>query len=89
MDPIGASRDWAWHGYDNAWVEIDGGRIQSVPGGGHWGGGLFIGADDHARFGLLIARFGAWNGRRLVSERWIRAMLTPSPTSTATAISGG
>lgn len=80
FDPIGASRDWAWHGYENAWVEIDDARIQSVPGGGHWGGGLFIGADDHARFGLLIARGGVWAGRRLLSERWIRAMLTPSPT---------
>lgn len=80
MDPIGASADWAWHGYDNAWVEIDGRRIQSVPGGGHWGGGLFIGADDHARFGLLIARGGVWDGRRLLSEGWIRGMLTPSPT---------
>ncbi|MCJ2139455.1 serine hydrolase domain-containing protein [Methylobacterium sp. E-066] len=80
FDPIGASHDWAWHGYDNAWVEIDGARIQSVPGGGHWGGGLFIGSDDHARFGLLIARGGIWAGRRLLSERWIRAMLAPSPT---------
>jgi CubicO group peptidase (beta-lactamase class C family) len=80
MDPIGASSDWAWHGYDNAWVEIDGARVQSVPGGGHWGGGLFIGADDHARFGLLIARGGVWKGRPLLSERWIRAMLSPSPT---------
>ncbi|MFB0490282.1 CubicO group peptidase (beta-lactamase class C family) [Methylobacterium sp. OAE515] len=80
MEPIGASRDWAWHGYDNAWVEIDGARSQSVPGGGHWGGGLFIGADDHARFGLLIARGGDWNGRRILSEGWIGAMLTPSPT---------
>ncbi|MBE7246402.1 MAG: serine hydrolase, partial [Actinomycetospora chiangmaiensis] len=80
MDPIGASRDWAWHGYDTAWAEVDGVRMQSVPGGGHWGGGLFIGADDHARFGLLIARGGVWEGRRLLSERWIRAMLTPSPT---------
>ncbi|MGU3329058.1 serine hydrolase domain-containing protein [Methylobacterium mesophilicum] len=80
FEPIGASHDWAWHGYDNAWAQIDGARIQSVPGGGHWGGGLFIGADDHARFGLLIAHGGVWAGRRLLSERWIRAMLTPSPT---------
>ncbi|GJE13049.1 serine hydrolase domain-containing protein [Methylobacterium longum] len=80
MDPIGASQDWAWQGYDTAWVEAGGVRMQSVPGGGHWGGGLFIGTDDHARFGLLIARGGAWDGRQLLSARWIRAMLTPSPT---------
>ncbi|GJD48279.1 hypothetical protein OPKNFCMD_0996 [Methylobacterium crusticola] len=80
MDPIAASPDWEWHGYRNAWTEIGGRPVQSVPGGGHWGGGLFIGALDLARFGLLIARGGAWGGRRLLSEAWIRAMLTPSRT---------
>jgi CubicO group peptidase (beta-lactamase class C family) len=55
MDPIGASQSWEWQGYSTSWTEIDGERIQSVPGGGHWGGGLFIGARDHARFGLLIS----------------------------------
>lgn len=79
MDPIGASDAWKWLGYDNAWVDIDGQRMQSVPGGGHWGGGLFIGAADHARFGLLIASGGLWNGRRILSERWIASMLAPSP----------
>lgn len=80
MDPIGASADWEWLGYRNGWVEIDGRQVQFVPGGGHWGGGLFIGADDHARLGLLIARNGRWGGRQLLSEHWIRMMLTPSPT---------
>ncbi|MCJ9714240.1 beta-lactamase family protein, partial [Bordetella hinzii] len=27
MRPIGASEDWQWVGYDNAWVEIDGKRM--------------------------------------------------------------
>lgn len=80
MDPIGASRDWEWQGYENSFVEIDGQRIQSVPGGGHWGGGLFIGARDHARFGLLMARKGEWDGRSLLSPDWIAQMVTPSPT---------
>jgi CubicO group peptidase (beta-lactamase class C family) len=80
MDPIGASPDWQWQGYSNAFVEIDGRQIQSVPGGGHWGGGLFIGARDHARLGLLIARGGVWNGRALISRDWIAKMLAPSPT---------
>ena len=80
MDPIGASQDWRWEGYETSWVEIDGKRIQSVPGGGHWGGGLFIGARDHARFGLLIARGGVWGERRLLSRQWVEAMLTPSAT---------
>ncbi len=80
MDPIGASPDWRWEGYSSSFVEIDGKRIQSVPGGGHWGGGLFIGARDHARFGLLMARRGEWNGRQIVSRDWIERSLTPSPT---------
>ena len=80
MDPIGASPDWRWEGYETSWVEIDGKRIQSVPGGGHWGGGLFIGARDHARFGLLVARGGVWGERRLLSRQWVEAMLTPSAT---------
>ena len=81
MDPIGASQDWDWHGYRNSWIEIDGRRVQSVSGGSHWGGGLFISALDHARVGLLIARKGRWGERRLLSERYIDAMLSPSPTN--------
>ena len=42
MDPIGASTTWRWHGYENSWIELDGQRMQSVSGGGHFGGGLFI-----------------------------------------------
>lgn len=81
MDPIGASDSWRWHGYENSWVEIGGRKVQSVPGGAHWGGGIFISALDHARLGLLIGRNGAWNGRQLLSKEWIAAMLTPSPTN--------
>ena len=54
MDPIGASTTWRWYGYNNSWVELDGIRMQSVSGGGHSGGGLFINTEDHARFGLLF-----------------------------------
>jgi CubicO group peptidase (beta-lactamase class C family) len=78
MDPIGASQTWRWYGYKNSWVEIDGLRMQSVSGGGHWGGGLHISSRDHARFGLLLLRNGKWRDRQLLSERWI-AMAT-SPT---------
>ncbi len=42
MDPIGASQSWRWYGYDNSWVTIDGWKMQSVSGGGHSGGGIFI-----------------------------------------------
>lgn len=80
MGPIGASQGWEWQGYSNSWVEIDGRRVQSVPGGGHWGGGLFISARDHARLGLLVGRSGAWAGRELLSPAWVNDMLSPSPT---------
>ncbi len=50
MDPIGASTTWRWYGYDNSFVNIDGIMMQSVSGGGHFGGGLFINTIDQARF---------------------------------------
>ncbi len=81
MDPIGASADWRWQGYRNSWVEVGGRQLQSVSGGAHWGGGMFISARDHARLGLLVARRGNWNGRQLLPESWIDRMLSPSPTN--------
>jgi CubicO group peptidase (beta-lactamase class C family) len=80
MGPIGASGTWQWVGYRNSWVDIDGNhRMQSVSGGSHWGGGMFISTRDHARFGLLMLRRGRWAGRQLLSDAWIRTALTPVP----------
>ena len=73
MEPIGAS-GWEWRGYRNSTVEIDGAPMESVSGGGHWGGGLFIPTTVLARVGLLIQRGGEWNGRQLVSRDWIAQM---------------
>ena len=81
MDPIGASTTWRWFGYDNSWVNVDGNWAQSVSGGGHSGGGLFINTEDHARFGLLFLSNGVWNGKRLLSESWIKAATVPSPAN--------
>jgi len=78
MDPIGASSTWRWYGYENSFVNIDGLRIQSVSGGGHLGGGLFINTLDQARFGLLFLRKGKWKEQQLVSEDWIREARKPS-----------
>lgn len=83
MDPIQASNTWRWHGYRNSWIDIDGLQVQSVSGGGHWGGGMWINTRDHARFGLLHLRRGVWAGRRLLSERWIDLATTPSPVNPA------
>jgi CubicO group peptidase (beta-lactamase class C family) len=83
MQPIGASSSWEWHGYRNSWIDVGEERMQSVPGGAHWGGGLFISSDDHARVGLLLLRGGEWGGRRLVSVRWLERSLTPCPLNPA------
>ncbi len=79
MDPIGASRDWEWHGYHNSWIEIGGEPVQSVSGGSHWGGGVFISSRDQARLGLLMLREGVWNGNRLLSPDYMRQAVAPCP----------
>jgi CubicO group peptidase (beta-lactamase class C family) len=78
-DPIGMSDSWVWHGYFNAYADIDGKRMPSVSGGGHWGAGLWASTLDHARFGLLMARRGNWGGTQLISERWLSKALEPTP----------
>ena len=77
MEPIGASSTWRWYGYENSWIELDGQRLQSMTGGGHWGGGMFISAYDMARFGYLFLRNGRWNDREVVSPKWIAMARTP------------
>lgn len=78
MDPIGASTTWRWFGYDDSWTELDGHKVQSVSGGGHHGGGIFINTLDQARFGLLFARSGEWNGEQIISPEWIEKAVAPS-----------
>lgn len=78
MDPIGASTTWRWYGYENSFVNVDGVMMQSVSGGGHSGGGIFISTIDQARFGLLFLRKGKWQNQRLLSEEWIEAAHQPS-----------
>lgn len=83
MDPIGASTTWRWYGYEHSWVNIDGVMMQSVSGGGHFGGGLFISAEDQARFGLLFLRNGRWMDQQLLSPGWIKAVHEPSTAEPA------
>lgn len=77
MGPIGASDTWRWMAYRNAVVEIDGTLMSSVPGGGHWGGGIIINSLDHARVGHLILNNGTWDGTSLLSKAWISALRAP------------
>jgi len=79
LDPIGASNTWRWFGYENSWIVLDGLPVQSVTGGGHWGGGLFINAYDMARFGYLALNRGLWKNRQLISAQWFDKALTPTP----------
>lgn len=79
MDPIGASTTWRWYGYDHSFVNMDGLMMQSVSGGGHHGGGIFINTYDQARFGLLFLRKGKWKNRQLISEKWVNAAHQSSP----------
>ena len=73
LDPINASNSWRWYGYDNSFVNIDGLMMQSVSGGGHHGGGVFINTIDMARFGLLFLRQGKWKNEQLINANWIKA----------------
>jgi CubicO group peptidase (beta-lactamase class C family) len=77
--PIGASEHWQWVGYDNSWVTVAGQRVQSVPGGTHWGGGMSIGAADQALIGQLMLDDGVAHGRQVLSKEWLQRMRTPCP----------
>jgi hypothetical protein len=78
MDPMGASNTWRWYGYENSYVVLDGQIMQSVSGGGHWGGGMIINARDMARFGYLTLRRGKWRDKQLLSENWVKMATTPT-----------
>jgi CubicO group peptidase (beta-lactamase class C family) len=42
---------------------------------------VYTNARDLARFGLLYLQNGVWNGKRLISEDWIRFVRTPAPAT--------
>ncbi len=79
LGPIGGSSDWRWEGYTTSFVDIHGTSMQSVSGGGHWGGGVFIHAEDQARIGQLMLQDGVWNGARLLPESWAALSVAPCP----------
>jgi CubicO group peptidase (beta-lactamase class C family) len=77
MRPVAASDNWTWTGYEHAWIELAGRRMQSVPGGTHWGGGVSINSIDQARIGQLLLDEGRANGRQVISSPWIERMRSP------------
>jgi CubicO group peptidase (beta-lactamase class C family) len=78
MDPIGASNTWKWVPYTNSYVELNGKLVPSVSGGTRWGGGMWIDSWDMARFGYLWLRGGAWKGRQILPQDYVKAALSPS-----------
>jgi hypothetical protein len=62
-DPLGAEADAFWV-VDSAGAEVAGGGINAT-------------LRDYARLGILYLNGGVWNGRRIVSEAWVKASVTP------------
>lgn len=82
LHPLGGGDGFAWRGYDDAWTQVAGvGRLQSVPGGSHWGGGVSISAHDQARIGQLLLDGGLGHGesrgRQLLPKAWLQGMAEP------------
>jgi len=44
---------------------------------------VYTNARDLARFGLLYAQGGIWQGERVISEAWIAFVRTPAPSTSA------
>ncbi|MFA7665875.1 MAG: serine hydrolase [Burkholderiaceae bacterium] len=79
LTPVGARDPFRWDGYENSWTEVDGQRMQSVPGGSHWGGGISISAFDQALIGQMLADGGVAGGQQVLSREWIERMREPCP----------
>ncbi len=78
LQPLGGGAGFAWRGYDDAWLTLaDGRRVQSVPGGTHWGGGVSISSRDQARVGQLLLQQGRHQGRDILPPGWVAGMTQP------------
>ncbi len=78
LEPLGCAPGWSWHGLDQMRTRIGGEELAVPTGDGHWGGGLWLSAEDLARYGALHLRGGEWDGRRILSEEWCRRTLVPT-----------
>ena len=77
LQSLGGQDTFRWEGYDDAWVEIDGRRMPSVPGGTHWGGGMSISSADQALMGQMLLNGGRVGGKQVLSEAWVHSMHAP------------
>ena len=77
MRPLGASDTWSWHGYENSHHVVNDLAVPVVSGGAHWGGGLFISAEDLALIGQLYLDAGRWQGSQLISNDWVARSWSP------------
>ncbi len=82
LTPLNAAENFAWRGYDDAWAEIVDNmgvkqKMQSVPGGTHWGGGVSISARDQAKIGQLLLNDGAHNDQQIIPASWAKRMREP------------
>ena len=67
--PLGAEADATWN------LDSDRSGFEKME------SGLNARPADYARFGLLFLHRGEWNGRRIVSEDWVRAATGDDPTT--------
>ena len=67
--PLGAEADATWN------LDSEGSGFEKLE------SGLNARPVDFARFGLLFLHGGEWNGRRIVSEDWVRAATGAEPTT--------
>jgi len=77
LRPLGGGQGFRWDAYDDAWMDVGGLRMQSVPGGSHWGAGVSISARDQARVGQLLLDAGVHQGHALLPSEWIARMHQP------------
>lgn len=78
LRPLGGGQGFRWENYDDAWVEIEGRRLPSVPGGTHWGAGVSISARDQARVGQLVLDGGVHEGKAIIPGAWVERMRAPN-----------
>ena len=66
-DPIGMNENkWYWGDFG----KVD--DLKVVGGAGNLDHGIYISANEFARFGLLFLNEGNWNGNQLISRDWVK-----------------